>query len=143
MSDFQLDPGLRQDCLILGGWDSSLLLLLNNALVPWFIIVPRTQVTELYELSAEQQSGLQAQINSLSRFLKEQLSVDKINVAAIGNIVSQLHIHVVGRSVGDFCWPGVVWGADKKRPYDQPEVQGLRDKLQRFVGDDLNPFEFE
>jgi len=125
--------------MVLGSWCGSKILLLNNALAPWFIIVPETDVDELYQLSQQEQQLLQRQINRLSAFLKEEMLVDKLNVAAIGNIVSQLHIHVVGRSVGDFCWPGVVWGAGSKKPYDDATVVELRHQLQAFLGGELLP----
>ena len=97
MKDFRLDPQLERDCFILGNVGSSLLLLLDNALVPWFILVPRVAVTEVYELEREVQLALLDQVNALSRLLKDELGVDKVNVAAIGNVVRQLHVHVVAR----------------------------------------------
>jgi diadenosine tetraphosphate (Ap4A) HIT family hydrolase len=123
MDDFVLDARLQADCHILGELDAGLLLLLNNALVPWFILVPRTEASELYQLDTELQQKVWREIDVLSRFVQAEFNVQKMNVAAIGNIVRQLHIHVVGRKPDDYCWPGVVWGAEGKVDYDQEQVQ--------------------
>jgi len=125
MDDFVLDARLQADCHILGELDAGLLLLLNNALVPWFILVPRTEATELYQLDSELQQKVWQEIDVLSRFVQAEFKVQKMNVAAIGNIVRQLHIHVVGRRQDDYCWPGVVWGAEGKVDYDQEQVQAI------------------
>ncbi len=126
---FQLDTRLQQDCYLLGESDDSLLLLNKSADVPWFILAPKTNHTELFELAPEQQQTILQEINWLSSWLKTELKVDKLNVAAIGNIVSQLHIHVVGRSKGDFCWPGVVWGAQSQLAYSDEKLAELKAKL--------------
>jgi len=125
MNDYILDARLQADCHILGELEAGLLLLLNNALVPWFILVPRTQVTELYQLDAGLQQKVWQEVNVLSRFVQTEFSAQKMNVAAIGNIVRQLHIHVVGRKPDDYCWPGVVWGAEGGVEYDQEQVQAI------------------
>jgi diadenosine tetraphosphate (Ap4A) HIT family hydrolase len=139
MSGFRLDPRLERDCFVLGELGSSLLLLLDNALVPWFILVPRVAVTEVYELEREQQLELLDQVSALSRFIKDEHRVDKLNVAAIGNVVRQLHVHVVGRREGDFCWPGVVWGATGKQGYTAAEVEEMRGRVTAALGDDFTP----
>ena len=139
MNDFRLDPQLERDCFVLGDLGTSLLLLLDNALVPWFIVVPRVAVTEVYELAREAQLLLLDQVNALSRLLKEELGVDKINVAAIGNVVRQLHVHVVGRREGDFRWPGVVWGAQGKQGYTPDEVERMRGLVAAALGEAFTP----
>ncbi|MCW8830967.1 MAG: HIT domain-containing protein [Gammaproteobacteria bacterium] len=126
---FKLDPKLEKDCYVLGRFQTSRLLLLNNSLVPWFILVPETSATELYELPVQQQQLLLDEINMLSNHLKHNFTVDKLNVAAIGNIVSQLHIHVVGRHFDDFCWPDVVWGAEGWLSYDQKQVDTIKSQF--------------
>ena len=105
MENFTLDSKLESDTIMLGEFDLSLLLLMKNALVPWFILVPKLDVYELYELDADQQLMLWTEINTISEFLKEELQVDKINIAAIGNIVSQLHVHVVAVSYTHLTLP--------------------------------------
>ena len=134
-SDFKLDPRLDNDCFVLGHLKTSRLLLLNNSLVPWFILVPDTMVTELYELPNAQQLELLNEINVISNHLKQNFAVDKLNVAAIGNIVSQMHIHIVGRHVDDFCWPNVVWGAEGKQAYHDDEVEMIKSRLTNMLPD--------
>ncbi len=129
--EFQLDSRLESDCTTLGELSSgSLLLLHSNAAVVWFIVVPKTDKTELFELPSAEQQQLLEGINRLSAFLKEQHGCDKINVATIGNIVSQLHIHIIGRNHSDPYWPGVVWGQPATRSWSTTELQQLTRKLQ-------------
>jgi diadenosine tetraphosphate (Ap4A) HIT family hydrolase len=127
MEDFKLDDRLEKDCYIIGESGCSLLLLMNNSLVPWFIIVPRVNKHELYELEKKTQLKIQDEINLISEFIKDAFHVDKLNIAAIGNIVKQLHIHIVGRKTSDFCWPNVVWGAEGKKPYSENELSQIRE----------------
>lgn len=134
-SDFVLDARLKNDCHILGKIDSTLLLLMDNALVPWFILVPQADVTELHELEHATQLQLLDHISLISTYLKHDLCVDKVNVAAIGNIVRQLHIHVVGRKEGDYCWPGVVWGAEGRKSYTELAVQEISASINRVFDD--------
>ncbi len=126
---FELDARLAGDCLILGKLDCSLLLLMNNALVPWFILVPVTQATEIYQLPGEQQLQLLQEINLLSDYINNAFSIEKLNVAAIGNIVKQLHVHIVGRHSSDYCWPGVVWGSQQSEPYSDMEIERIKASL--------------
>ena len=129
MSNVQLDAQLQQDCIVLGELECSLLLLMNNALLPWFILVPKTDKTELYELADDVQAGVWAEINAVSKFVKDEFCIDKLNVAAIGNVVQQLHIHVIGRQHEDYCWPGVVWGRSEKTPYTKEAIKHIIAKL--------------
>ena len=131
MKNFQLDAQLQQDCIVLGELQHSLLLLMNNALVPWFILVPKTDKTELYELEDDVRAGVWEEINAISKFVNDEFCVDKLNVAAIGNVVQQLHIHVIGRQHEDYCWPGVVWGRPEKTPYKKEAVDHIMAKLNK------------
>jgi diadenosine tetraphosphate (Ap4A) HIT family hydrolase len=112
MAGFELHPQLLADCHPVGRLALSHVLLQRNAALPWLILVPEVvaDVRELYELDPAERRVLDAEIDVLARYLKRSLGAQKINVAAIGNIVPQLHIHVVGRHPADPCWPGVVWG---------------------------------
>ena len=125
MSDFNLDPTLSRDCFLLKETNYSLVLLMNNSLYYWFIIVPKVNVIEWFELDDELQSAVMAQINELSRWIKSNLAADKINLASIGNVVSQLHIHVVGRRYVDVSWPAVVWGRAEKKTYTDDELKKI------------------
>ncbi|MCI0506231.1 MAG: HIT family protein [Gammaproteobacteria bacterium] len=133
MENFSLDPKLESDTIKLGEFDLSLLLLMDNALVPWFILVPKLNASELYELDADQQLMLWTEINTISEFLKEELHVDKINVAAIGNVVPQLHVHVIGRYTDDFAWPHTVWGRIEREEYEPVKFENLAGLLQKFL----------
>jgi diadenosine tetraphosphate (Ap4A) HIT family hydrolase len=129
MEAFSLDPQLAKDCIVLAESDTSLLLLMNNALVPWFILVPRTSETELHALDAATQVALLKEINLLAGQVKTVFAVDKLNIAAIGNVVQQLHIHVIGRRHTDYCWPNVVWGRSEREPYTQAAITALVQNL--------------
>lgn len=129
MEKFVLDPRLESDCIYLGELQLSQVLLMNNALVPWFILVPETDVKEIFLLEQNQQVSLLNEINLLSEFVSESFKVDKLNIGAIGNIVNQLHVHVVGRSTDDFCWPEVVWGKQEKKLYSCAEIEKIRSSL--------------
>lgn len=139
MSDFQLDPQLSADCLPLGRIGLCRLLLLNNAQVPWFVLVPEVTVTEFYELERDQQLQILEAINALSTFIKGHFHSDKLNIASIGNKVRQLHIHVIGRDPGDYCWPGVVWGAPGAKAYEQQAVAEIRAALAAGLGGGFSP----
>lgn len=134
MSDFILHPRLADDCLVLGELELSLVLLMNNALVPWFILVPRVDEIELCDMQENQRTLLLKEIHLLSRHVKENFPVDKLNVAAIGNVVEQLHVHVVGRSRDDYCWPHVIWGAEGREAYEEQEVKRIVSVLQAELG---------
>ncbi len=127
MSGFQLDTRLRQDCHLLGVMATGQLLLLNNALFPWVILVPETDATEIYQLDLAHQGRVLEDINRICRVMEMHFEFDKINIGAIGNIVRQLHIHIIARSQNDACWPGVVWGTKHTQPYADDEVARFRE----------------
>lgn len=133
MSEFVIDQQLVKDCHQLGVLEESHILLMNNALVPWLIIVPEVSAIEFYEIDRAQQQIILQQINLLSQFIKQEFKTDKLNVATIGNIVKQMHIHIVGRTKNDYCWPNVVWGASKNKPYTQAEIIKFKEKLWSFL----------
>lgn len=126
MKKFKLDPRLENDCFILSESDQFLLLLMNNSLLPWFILVPKTDKQELYELDDVLQNQMTIRINHISKFVQEEFKTDKLNVAALGNIVNQMHIHIIGRYKTDCYWPGVVWGAIEKKEYNSAEVKKIK-----------------
>lgn len=128
-TDFTLDPTLARDCHMLGELQGHCLLLMDNALLPWFILVPRTDIIELCDLPDELSASLNTAIRQLSRHVREQFPVEKLNVAAIGNVVKQLHVHIVGRNRQDYCWPGVVWGRSEREPYSLGQVDKIQNEL--------------
>ncbi len=126
MNEPPLDPRLAADCHLLGRLGTTRLLLLDDARFPWFILVPATEAVEVCDLSTAERQAVWAQVNEVSQLVRALFPVDKLNVAAIGNVVSQLHLHVVGRRRDDDCWPGVVWGAGGGEPYAAAEVARIR-----------------
>jgi len=128
---FSLDPRLAADCIILGSTGECELLLLNNRLLrPWFILVPYTLEEELIDLELEMLHRVMQQMAELSRFVRREFHPDKINTATIGNVVSQLHIHIIARYHNDPCWPGTVWGyAEDKETYPAQETNDIVSRL--------------
>ncbi|MEW8269027.1 MAG: HIT family protein [Candidatus Thiodiazotropha taylori] len=129
MPAFSLDPRLAADCYLLAEMELSQLLLMNNALLPWYILVPRVDCDELHQLAPEQQKRLFEEINQISQFIKTDQSIEKLNTAAIGNIVRQMHIHIMGRNSSDPWWPGTVWGTTQRRAYKQTELDEIKRRL--------------
>lgn len=129
MTEIKLDERLQNDCHVLGRIGRSAVLLHRNAGIAWFILVPETDCVELVDLPSDQQARLLDNINRLSQLLREHFDVDKLNVAAIGNIVSQLHVHVIGRNHHDYCWPDPVWGTSCGDVYSDDEVVRVQQLL--------------
>ncbi|MCU1716768.1 HIT domain-containing protein [Pseudomonas sp. 5P_3.1_Bac2] len=136
---FELDSRLRQDTIWLGDFALSNLLLMNDSQYPWFILVPRrAQVSELFQLSAEDQQQLWSETTQLAQLLKDCFAADKMNVATLGNVVSQLHMHVVVRRREDVSWPAPVWGRHPAKPYTAEQVQALKARLQPVLAKDFS-----
>jgi len=115
---FELDPRLVADTLAVGDLELSRALLMNDARYPWLILVPRRAgLAELVDLDAVDRGTLIEEVAAAAEFLRRLPGVDKLNLGALGNVVRQLHVHVVGRTIGDPAWPGPVWGVGKARPY--------------------------
>lgn len=125
---FALDPRLAGDTHHLASLPLCELLLMDNALLPWLILVPRVTETELYQLPVEQRRQLDDETTAVAAFVAGAFAIDKLNVAAIGNVVAQLHVHVVGRRRDDYAWPGVVWGRSERTPYEPNAVAELRSR---------------
>lgn len=133
MTSFNLHPQLEKDCHILGKLDLCHILLLNNALVPWFVLVPETSITEFHHLEQQQQLLLLTEINHISGFIENNFEITKLNTATIGNIVQQMHIHIIGRHEKDYCWPGVVWGRPEKEAYESAQVDKIKNALKAWL----------
>lgn len=111
MTQFILHPQLAADTLLLGEFPLCQVLLANDGNFPWLILVPKVNgITEFHELTEQQQLQFLSESNAVSKLLKDGLSADKINIAALGNMVPQLHIHHVARFKEDACWPKPIWG---------------------------------
>lgn len=138
---FVLDPRLVNDTHHLGSLRLSELLLMNNALLPWLILVPRVPEIELYRLPVAQRRQLDDETAAVAAFVAGAFAVDKLNVAAIGNVVAQLHVHVVGRRRDDHAWPGVVWGRPERTAYAPAAVEEVRSRVASVLGADFIPAE--
>jgi diadenosine tetraphosphate (Ap4A) HIT family hydrolase len=110
MSNFAIHPQLLTDCHLLGRIRSAHLLLHRNASLPWFILVPETDCQDLLDLPESTREALLTDAKHVADFIKTHFELKKINVAALGNVVPQLHLHVIGRDPADPCWPNPVWG---------------------------------
>ncbi len=103
-------PQLREDCHYLGRLPSTELLLNQNASLPWFILVPDTRLCDVLDLPEEHREAVMSDCAAVSAFMKQVLGFEKINFAGLGNVVPQMHLHVIGRNSSDPCWPQPVWG---------------------------------
>jgi diadenosine tetraphosphate (Ap4A) HIT family hydrolase len=120
MSEFVLHERLVSDTFVVGDWSLSRVLLMNDARFPWLLLVPRrADVAELFDLQSLDQATLWDEISRASKALKLLVAADKINLGALGNLVPQLHVHVVARKRHDLAWPGPVWGHGKSEPYSK------------------------
>jgi len=118
MTDFELDPTLERDSFPVAEIGLTEVRLMNDSRFPWLILVPRrTGVTEVHELTPLDQTMLTFETAQIAEALKDFTGADKINVAALGNQVSQLHVHVIARFKTDPAWPGPVWCAGDAAPY--------------------------
>ena len=115
---FRLDPRLSADTLPVGDLPLSSVLLMDDARFPWFVLVPRRAgLSEITDLSAEDGRAFWEEARLAAGVMLSLAKPDKVNVAALGNVVAQLHLHVVGRFRSDPAWPGPVWGQGERRPY--------------------------
>ena len=138
----KLHPQLKKDCFVLGEFSLCSLLLLNDANYPWFILLPnREGISEIHRLSEEDQQQLMSESMFFSRCLEQVFQPDKINIAALGNVVPQLHIHHIARFTTDACWPAPVWGATNPIPYQSKQVETINARLlEYFHSNNEQPF---
>ena len=134
MSEFELDPHLRADTLPVIELPLSSVRLMNDARYPWLVLVPRRAgVTELVDLSPGDQRALVSEISRASSVLRELEHPDKLNVAALGNIVAQLHVHVVARFRRDEAWPAPPFGIGEPRSYTEEGARAYVERLARAL----------
>jgi len=125
-TEFQLHPQLAQDSIWLADWPLCQLRLSLDANYPWFILIPRrANIREIIDLISEDQQQLWQESACLSRWLQQQFQGDKLNIAALGNMVPQLHLHHIVRFSTDPAWPAPVWGKVAARAYSESELQQL------------------
>lgn len=127
---FSLDSRLRNDGYVIGRFKLSLLLLSRDANYPWCILVPERESTyELYHLSDEDQVQLIRESSRLAEVMHNIFDADKMNIATLGNVVPQLHVHHVARYNSDPAWPGPVWGKVEAKAYEPQKLKDLVEKI--------------
>jgi diadenosine tetraphosphate (Ap4A) HIT family hydrolase len=135
---FELHPRLFSDTFEICELSHSKLLLMNDARFVWCIIVPRiTGAVEWHDLDETTANGVFAENMAVSRALKTLEGIDKINIGAIGNVVSQLHIHVIGRKINDVVWPAPVWGNGIAEPYNDAGAKNIIEKIKTALENTL------
>lgn len=136
----KLHPQLEKDCIVLGEFKLCSLLLLNDANYPWFILLPRREnICEIHQLAEADQQQLMTESMFFSRCLEQVFCPDKINIAALGNVVPQLHIHHIARFSSDACWPAPVWGATTPRPYQLKQIETIKNQLFEYFSQYKKP----
>jgi diadenosine tetraphosphate (Ap4A) HIT family hydrolase len=131
---FKLDPQLKKDTFFIKDLKLCQLLLMNNSLYPWFILVPKkANLVEIIDLSKNDQELLMEEIAAVSKVLKHHLHPKKLNVANLGNMVPQLHIHIIARFEDDLHFPKPVWGQQGHRPYKDAELK----KIVKWINEEL------
>ncbi|WP_131782369.1 HIT domain-containing protein [Legionella gresilensis] len=131
---FIINDQIRLTCFALGDGPVSKILLKNNADYPWLILVPKVEnIEEIDQLPTKLRYLLIDEICHLSQLVRTYFKVDKVNIGSLGNIVSQLHIHIIGRKKGDKLWPHSVWQATESTSYDASTLKLLGDELRKQI----------
>ena len=139
MNNFTLDRTLQNDCFEVAEFSLCNLLMMNDQQYPWFILVPRVaNITEIFQLSEKQLLHFNQESNGLGKCLMDFFNGDKLNVAALGNVVSQLHIHHIVRFKHDPCWPKPVWGTLPTIPFDTQVAEQRITLLREAI--ELSPY---
>ena len=132
--NFQLHPQLAEDCYYLGDFTLCALLLSKDANYPWYILVPRqANISEAFQLSPSDQQKLQQESLQLSKALNNAFYADKMNIAALGNMVPQLHLHHIVRYKTDAAWPNPVWGFTDANNYTETLLNERVNKTQQLL----------
>ena len=135
MDQSQIHSQLRADCHYLGSLPATEVLLIRNAAVPWFILVPDTRLQDVLDLPDEHRKMVMTDCAGIAAFIKQTLGFDKVNFAGLGNVVPQMHLHIIGRHSGDPCWPQPVWGnLPEAGLYDPSQLLEWQSDLQRMLG---------
>ncbi|WP_431025057.1 HIT domain-containing protein [Halomonas sp. H5] len=134
MSDITLDPRLEADTLPVTELGLCQVRLMNDARFPWLVLVPRRPgISEVYQLSTQDQAALWREATALGEGLMKTLDGDKLNLATLGNMVPQLHLHVIVRFAGDAAWPAPVWGQGQAEPYGADGQARRRDEILAII----------
>jgi diadenosine tetraphosphate (Ap4A) HIT family hydrolase len=131
---WSLHSQLKKDTIDIGDLPLCRVLVIKDANFPWLLLVPRRhEAIEIIDLDEVEQAQLMTEISRVSRALKEVTNCDKLNIAALGNVVPQLHVHVIARRGSDVAWPRPVWGVAPALAHDAEEVQRFISALRRKI----------
>ena len=137
---FELHPQLVKDCIVLGDFPLTRVLLNKDANCPWFILVPKREtIREIFELSAADQQQLLWESSYFSKQIYDLFKADKLNVAALGNMVPQLHVHHIVRYKHDVAWPTPVWGAVEPVEYSNEVLEEISQQVFEKLGEHFQP----
>ena len=135
MADWTLHAQLAADTVNLGDLPLSRVLIINDANYPWLLLVPRRpNIIELIDLDDVEQAQLTTEVTRVARALRAVTDCDKLNIAALGNVVTQLHVHVIARFRHDAAWPKPVWGAAPAKGYEPAKGERITAELRRTIG---------
>jgi diadenosine tetraphosphate (Ap4A) HIT family hydrolase len=133
-SAWSLHTQLTQDTIDIGDLPLCRVLVIKDANYPWLLLVPRRdKAVEIIDLAEVEQAQLMTEVSRVARALKDITKCDKLNIAALGNVVPQLHVHVIARRKNDAAWPRPVWGVAPPLPHDAEEVQTFISALRRKI----------
>ena len=131
---FSIDPVIEQNSIFISNLGLSTVFLKNDKENPWFILVPRkVGAVELIDLNHEEQTMLMEEITIVSEFLKSHYRSHKMNIGSLGNIVTQLHFHVIARNPTDRAWPGPIWGTPTTQEFDHNELENIKSNFAEFL----------
>ena len=136
---FNLHPDLSRDGIYLGSFPLCQVLLINDSAYPWFVLVPqRENIRDTIDLSKSDYEALWTESRTLSIAIMKLFDGEKLNVAALGNITPQLHLHHVVRFAADPAWPGPIWGVQPLQPYSDQQIEEIRIRLNSVQIDGLS-----
>lgn len=131
---WSLHPRLAKDTINIGDLPLSQVLIIQDANYPWLLLVPRRpDISEIIDLDEVEQAQLMTEIARVARALKEVTQCDKLNIAALGNAVPQLHVHIIARRQSDAAWPRPVWGVVPPLPHDKEELEAFTSAIRRKI----------
>lgn len=133
-SEFTLHPQLKKDTFFVGSLKIANILLMNDSRYPWLILVPRiNDVCDITDLTAEQRAEFNEEINHVAAAMKRHYQPERLNIAMLGNVVPQLHCHIIARFKEDFAWAKPVWGIGEAIAYTNEQEETLISLLQRLL----------
>ena len=127
---FELHPDLARDGIPIGAFPLCHVLLINDSAYPWFVLVPkRENIRDAIDLSAADYEALSSESRTFSIAIKKIFKAEKLNIAALGNVTPQLHVHHIVRFSNDAAWPGPIWGKQPLTPYAPEAIETIREKV--------------